>query len=123
MLQMCMKKHGTLAQCKMLTMNKLMLQYNFCILLDFLPLFWSQKVISAGYQRSTIFALLKAPWLKSAHGYFYVYSRSITKITKRFKEISFTNAAMCMDTKFIYTNALYYMYTTWGCCWAEFHCC
>jgi len=26
-------------------------------------------MISAGYQRSTLFALLKAPWLKLARGY------------------------------------------------------
>jgi len=28
-------------------------------LMDFLHLFWPKKIISAGYQRSTLFALLK----------------------------------------------------------------
>jgi len=50
---------------------------------------------------ATLFVPLKAPWLKSARGYYYVSSRSVTKIMKRFQEISSINAAMSLDTKFI----------------------
>jgi len=49
MLQLCMTKHGALSLCKILIRNKQMLQYNLCILIDFLHFFDHKKMIFVEY--------------------------------------------------------------------------